>query len=236
MAYESRPLRRQKIRYNSANTDAPLKYQLVLNGAKQTPSAATITVYDPGGTSILSATAMTVSGTVCSYSVSTTTTATWPVDTGYRARISATVSGTAYADDIIFDVCKFLLLVDVAWDQLVALDDRVRGLEHNGDTDLSEVIEAARDELQLDLETKAIEQGRLLENMVLDKSRVSIPARLLTLAQIFESKSNYEAADRYRDRYERALKSVLAGVEIDANQDLQEEAAPQGLKGIRLKY
>jgi len=236
-AYEARHLRRQKVRYSDANTEYPLRYQFVLDGVKYTPASATITIYKPGSTTaVLDATAMTVSGTLCTYSVNTTTVADFPVGTGYRARIAATIAGVEHLDDIIFDVVKFILLLDIGKDQLLAMDDRLRAMDHNGDEDFSEIIEAVRDEMQLLLETKAVDGGPMLEAMFLDKSRVSIPARYLVLAQIFETKQNYEAADRYRKKFDSLWRQMLAGVKLDASQAQEETTSPQGLHGTRLRF
>lgn len=238
MAYEAKHLRRQKIRYNSANTDSPIRYQRVIRGAKATPTSATIAVYAPGDqtTPVLTATAMTVSGTLCTYSVSTTTTANYPVATGYRARIASTISAVVYYDDIIFDVCKYLLELNVGRDQLVAMDDRVAAMEHDGDEDFSELIEACRDELQARIEGKVIDDDKLIENMILDSSRVSIPARYLMLAQLFENDRDHEQADRYMERYELTMNQALSSIRYDKNQDQEEDSRIGGIQTVRLVY
>ncbi len=223
MAYESRHLRRQKVRYNNANDDALIYFQLVKNEVKVTPTSATIQVFNPSGTSILAATAMTVSGTIMSYAISTTTTATWPVATGYRAHIIVTASGITYEEDILFDVVKFLLDIGVGFDQLLARDDRVRAMEWNGDEDLSEVIGACRDELQLLLETKAIDDGQLVENMILDSSRVAIPFRFYVLKAIFTAKGMDAAAAKAEEEFEKFFRAMLAGIKYDVGQDLSED-------------
>ena len=72
MAYEQRNLRRQKVRYNDDNDDNKLEYQLVLDGAKVTPTSATITIYKPGSTAaVVSAASMTLSGSVLQYAPDT---------------------------------------------------------------------------------------------------------------------------------------------------------------------
>jgi hypothetical protein len=238
MAYESRPLRRQKIRYNSANSDALLRHQLVLDGAKQTPDEApAITIYRPGtATALLTSEAMTLSGTVATYAVDTTTTASWPVETGYRGEVVTTVSSVDYTDVILFDVCKHLLWLDVAVDQLIAIDERVAAMAHNDDDDFSEIIEAVRDKLQLKLETRAIKDGQLLENMILDKSRIAIPARYYVLAAIFEEKRDYEQADRHKEEAQELWRSMVAGIKYDENQDLEEDPNQGGVQSFRLVY
>lgn len=238
MAYEARPLRRQKILYNNANDASVLKYQLLVDGAKATPDAApTITIYAPGNsTALVGPVAMTLSGTVSTYSADTTTVASWPVQTGYRAHVISTVGGLTYEDELIFDVCKFLLLLDVGRDQLVGLDERVATMAHAGDEDFSEIIEAVRDELQTMIESRVIGDKKLIENMILDKSRIAMPARLYMLAQIFEEKADPDQADRYRERADTLWRAVMDSIQYDSNQDLEEDAKIGGPQGVRITY
>lgn len=233
MAYESKSLRRFKCRYDDGNADNPITYQLVIDGAKVTPTSATIATYDSGGTAVLAATAMTVSGTLMTYPIDTTTEADYPVGTGYRARIVVTYNAVTYEHDIIFDVVKFLLRLGIGVDQIIARDDSIKAMEWNGDEDLSEIIEACRDELQLKLETKAVEDGQLIENMVLDASRVAIPARLYMLSAIFRAKKMYEDAKHYGELFEEMFRAVLSGIEYDTNQDLQEDGQTGQVQVVR---
>ena len=234
MAYESKTLRRFKCRYDDGNADNPITHQLVLNGAKVTPTSATIATYAPGDTTAtLSATAMTVSGTLMTYAIDTTTEADYPVGTGYRAHIVVTYGGVTYEHEIIFDVVKFLLRLNVGVDQLIARDDSIKAMEWNGDEDLSEIIEACRDELQLMLEGKATEDGQLAENMVLDASRVAIPFRLYVLAQIFFGKQMYEDAKRYQTMFDEMFRAMLSGIEYDTNQDLSEDGSTGQVLAVR---
>lgn len=237
MAYETRHIRRQKVRYNSSNSATPLRYQLVRDGAKLTPGSAGIDIYAPGSaTAVVSGGSPTISGTLMTYALDTTTVASFPVGTGYRAHFTAVVSGTPYEDDVIFDVARYLLELNVGRDQLVALDDRVASMEHDGDEDFSELIEAVRDELQLQIESKVIGDGRLLEGMVLDASRVAIAARYRILAQLFESKRDFETADRYTTTFESLWRVVLSTIQYDKDQDLSEDGRLGGLQVMRLRY
>lgn len=238
MAFEHRPLRRQKLRYNSDNADNLLRHQLLLDGEKQTPdSAPTVTIYRPGSTTALvTDAAMTLSGTVATYAVDTTTVASWPVEEGYRARVTTTVSTVEYINDIYVDVVKHLLRLDVGVDQLEALDERVVAMQHRGDDDFSDLIEAVRDELQARIETKVIKDKKLLENMILDVSRVSIPARLLILARIFENKSDYQAADRYKAQFDELWRATMSSIRYDTNQDQEEDSTVGGVQSFRLVF
>jgi hypothetical protein len=224
ISYEHRAMRRQKARYNSANSDNTLKYQRVLNGAKVTPSAVTVSIYRPGNTTALvSDASMTITGTVAEYSIDTTTVADYPVQEGYRAHVKATISGVVYEDDLYFDVVKHLVHLDVGRDQLVALDDSVAGMIHDGDETLGNIIEAVRDIIHNKLESKMIDGKRLLENMVLDKSKLSIPARYLVLHFVHLSKQNFDAATVWEEKFNSAWREMLHGVKFDVNQDQEED-------------
>ena len=234
MAYESRHLRRQKVRYDDTNDDNPLTYQLVIAGAKVTPTSATIQVFDTGGTSRLAATAMTLSTTLLTYLLDTTTEASFPIGSGYRAKIITTANAKTYEDHILFDIAKLVPFGRIGRDQLVALDDRVKAMEHDGDEDFSEIIEAVRDEVQLHIETKVIGEKQLLEDMVLDQSRIAIPSRYLILSRIFREKGQPDDAKYYEDKYNELIDAVMAGVKFDRNQDLQEDSVQGGVQTMRL--
>ena len=117
MAYEHKPLRRQKVRYNNTNDDNPLLYQLVVDEEKVTPTSATITIYAPGNsTALVTAAVMTVTGTLLTYKPDTTTEASWPIATGYRADIVVTYATLTYDRHVVFDIVPYLLITGVARD------------------------------------------------------------------------------------------------------------------------
>lgn len=235
MAYEQRNQRRQKARYDHANADNKFKYQLVLDGQKVTPTSATITVYSPSSTTaILAATAMTVSGTLLTYSLDTTTEATFPIGEGYRAELAITYSAVVYKRHFIFDVVKYLLDINVGYDQLVAYDDSIRGMEHDGDEDFSALIESCRDHLQAKIETKIIEGDKLIENAIIDNSLVSIAAKVYILWRIFFNKGMHERASQYRADFDELWPSVLNTIKFDNDGDGTESAEIGGIQEVRL--
>jgi hypothetical protein len=235
MAYELRALRRQKVRYNDDNDDNKLAYQLLYNGEKVTPSGAAITIYAPTSTTaILSATAMTLSGSLLTYAVDTTTTATWPQQTGYRARIAITYAGTVYLHDKFFDVSKNLLTITVSRDQLLSEDRNIAGMEWDGDEDFKGPISAALDELQADIESQVLDGATLTEGMIPDESRMAIPLRYLALAKIYNGHGNNEMRDYYEKKYEEKLRKVLATLNFDANEDQVEDSREGGAGPVRL--
>lgn len=236
MAYEARHLRRPKVRYNDTNDDNKLTMQLVSGGAKLTPTSATIAIYSPSGTAIVAATAtgITISGTLLTYAVVTTTTASYPVAKGYRAEWIITSSTLTYEEQQIFDVANLVPFGRISFDQLLALDDRIKGMEHGGDEDFSELIEACRDEIQYDIESKVIDGGKMLEDMILDQTRLAVPARNYILAQIFFTKGDEASRDYYMSKYNAQVRMLLAGA-FDKNQDLNEEQSLGRVQTIRLR-
>jgi len=235
MAYEQRGLRRQKVRYNSDNDDNPLVYQLVLDGAKVTPTSATIAVYAPGNsTAVLTATAMTVSGTLLTYELDTTETDDFPIDTGYRAEIVVTYNSLTYNGRIIFDVVPYLLRLNIGRDQLVALDDQLSAGEFGGDDDFSELIDACRDDLSVMIEAHVLETDKLLENMILDSAQVAPAARYYILQQYFRAHGEIDKADSYEAKFKDLFRSALSTIQYDSTQDGEEDSDIGGALRIRV--
>ena len=235
MAYEQRNLRRSKVRFNDDNDDNPLEFQLVIDGAKVTPTSGTITIFKPGSsTAVVTTASMTLSGSVLKYAVNTTTTANYPVDEGYRADLAITYSGVVYKRQLVFDVAKYLLDLNIGFDQLVAFDDSIRGMTHDGDEDFSELIEACRDVLQTRIESKVLEDKRLLENMILDHSRVASAARFYILSRIYLNKGDLERHDLYRNDFDQLFDAVLNSIQYDKAQDGEERTEMGGIQEVRL--
>ena len=237
MAYEEKRLGRQKVRYNSDNDDIALVYQLLVDGEKVTPTSATIEIFRPGNaTAVLAATAMTQAGTLLTYNVTTTTVADFPVGNGYRAEIVVTYDSKTYSARIIFDVVKYILRLTVAFDQLVALDPSVRGYQHDGDEDLSPLINAARDDMQTDIEARVLADDKLIENMILDSSSVSVVARwyILWLIAMNMGKPG-DIIDTRKETYDERWRAVLATIRYDGDQDGEEDGEIGGLQAVRLE-
>lgn len=235
MAYEQIRLSRQKVLYNSTNATNPITAQLVLQGAKVTPTSATITIYAPGGTTALvSAGTMTVTGTMLTYSATTTTTASWPIATGYRADIAVTYSAAVYTMHEMFDVVKYLVRCHVTWDRLVAIDDSIVGSEHNGDEDLSPLIESVRDMAQAALEAKIVNGKKLVENYILDTAPTDTAMAFGVLAQWCLNRGMIEKYKIYREYFERTLGDILSTLKYDTGQSGFEAATPGGIHEVTL--
>lgn len=218
MAWEQRQVRRQKVRYNDDNDDNPIYSQLLINGVKQTPASATIEIFKPGvATAVLDPAAMTVSGTIIQYSVDTTTVADFPIETGYRCEMVITSGGTEYKRVMLVDVVRFVLDLRIGFDELVSLDDGLRGMGHDGQDDFRNVIVASRDLLQAKLETKAIKDKKLVESMILDHDTVANIARLYILGRIWFPKDR-DRADQYFGEFGELWEAMLGGIQYDDGQ------------------
>lgn len=222
------------MRYNSNNDDNVLTYQLVINGAKVTPTSATIAISDPSGTEVLTATAMTKSGTLLTYSVDTTTVADFPIDEGYRADIIVTYNAKTYDRHIMFDVVRYLFDPALGFDQLLALDGNIQGMKNASDETLANLIDACRDILQSDIEAKVLGDGKLLENMILDHTQIAVALRWRVLAQLYHNNSDEDRREYYEKNYWRQVRQVIATTKFDSDQDGEEDSRIGGVQTVRL--
>lgn len=234
MAYEASHIIRQKLLYNkSTSADNTLTFQLVEDGDKVTPTSATIAITKPGGTEVLAATAMTVSGTLMTYITDTTTVADFPIDEGYRADVAVTSGGVVYNRHFIFDVARYHLRLGITYDQLVAFDDSISGMRHDNDEDFSELIEACRGVLQVRIELHVLGNGKLVENMIIDRTAVAIAARFYILHRIYFNKDS-ERSDAYEAQFDELWAALMSSIRYDRDQDGEEDGKIGGLQNIRL--
>jgi len=241
MAYELRTLRRQKVRYNSANADYPLKWSLVLNGEKFVAAAidaCTIAIYKPGtATAVLAATAatVTVGSSLITYAVDTTTVANFPVGTGYRADVVFTddSASKSYYGHFVFDVVTRPLIWLITRDQLVDRDYTIKSMEWGGDSDFSGPIESARDDCQLALESLAHETGQVLEDMALDHHKLAAVCVYHVLELLFRPNVP-DKADHYANRLKMLWDQYKAQVHFDTSQSGEEDATTTSKRRVRL--
>ena len=236
MAYESRHPRRQKILYNNANDSYPLEAQLTIDGAKVTPTSCTVDIYIAGNsTALVSAGVATVSGTVVTYAVDTTTTASWPIGSSYRADFNFVYGGNTYPVVVVFDVVRRIFELPVGSDQLVAADPKLEGADWAGDNDFSELIETCRGHFQIMLESKAVESGRLFEDMILDSQALS-PAFIQYILYYYYATHarDEDRADAHKMLFDSLFKSFMGGAFIDSDQDGFEEQE-QSVQRITLR-
>ena len=220
MAYEFRQLARSKVRYDDDNDDNPLVMQLVDDGKKLTPTAATVTIYAPGGTTALvSAASGSVSGTLVTYSVDTTTEASWPIDQGYRAEWTITSGGTGYLRVQMFDVARFVPTDLLIRDALVDYDDSLRGGEWRGDPTLQGVIASTRAELRMRLEARARQEGRLLDEMIIDHQTFGVAARPWVMRNYYRAKKDQESFELYNSEARETWAIFMNAIKWDLDQD-----------------
>jgi len=210
----------------------------VVDGTNDT---ATITTYPPGSTTAIeTATAMTITTGASVITVALDTSAdttNYTIRTGYRGVVTYTenATGDVYYGEIFFDVCREPLFLVVTYDQLLDLDGRLRGMDHAGDDDLSPIIEACRDEYQLQLESIADETGMLTEDMYVDP-KVNVAFRRYILAEFFAGKGEeYKGAKEHHEkRYKALWELYLRQAKPDRNQDGSETDTPMRRVKMRL--
>lgn len=235
MAHELKSLARQKVQYNNDNSTNLIVYQLVIDGVKVTPTSAKISVYRRGSsTALVSSQDMTVSGTFMTYAIDTTTVASWPIETGYRAVITVTYSADTYVRTVIFDVVRYILDLAIGIDQLADIDHNVTGMIHNDDDDLSGIIVAARTLMQVEIEAKVLKDQKMVENMILDQSHVAVAGCFLVLSLLYLEHGNLEKAEKHEKLYEKLIRAVLSTLRYDAAQDGDEDS-PGGNQEVRLE-
>lgn len=235
MAFEQRRVGRHKVRYNHTNADNNIVYPLIIDGAKVTPTSATTDIYRPGtSTAIDTSVSMTVSGTTVTLALDTTTIATYPVKQGYRLEMDIVHAGGTVRRHLMFDVVKYLLHLNVSFDQLVSMDDGIRGMLHDGDDDFSALIDMVRDILQMKIETKVIGDSQLIENMILDESKVAVPGLFLALSYIWNNKGDDDKRDWYMDQFDGMWRAVMSSIRYDTGQSGEEKSTIGGIQPIRL--
>lgn len=229
MAFEKLALRRFRARYNSTNDDNPLRLKFIVDGAKTLgATSGAITIYPPGSdTPLISSAPMTASGAAAfEYAIDTTTVASWPVDQGYRADILITDAGSVvHSRVVMFDIARYLLRIPLDTDQLSQLDEMAGVMTHGSGDDLAPLIEACRDDLQLLIESKANEDGELVEDMILSAESLASVFRYKVLAAAFNEKRDYDHADRYLKEFDRLLVAMLSNARYDRDGDGDEDNA-----------
>jgi hypothetical protein len=216
MAFENRSMARQRVRYDNANDELPLVYQLDVNGEKVTPTSATIAIYKNGETTASqSATAMTVSGTLMTYVLDTSTETTWTKG-AYRADVVVTYSSKTYEKHFFFDIVPYVFDANIGFDQLVALDDGLRGMTWDNDSSFKQLIVAAQDSLKVKIEAKVVKDKKLVQDMVIDNSALSVAYRFYILGRIWRAKGNEERAGTYFEEFSELFEALLSTIKYDS--------------------
>lgn len=231
MTYQRALTGRQKVRYDNANADLPLVHQFSVDDAAAVPTSATISIYEPGNsTALVDGAAMETStdrgdsdDTLLTYAVDTTTEADWPIKEGYRAEIVVVFNSTNYPRHLLFDVARYVFLPNLTFDRLVAMDDNVRDMQHDGDGDFSELIGSCRENLQLKIESRVVNNKRLLQEMLLDSSKFVPVLRAYVLSYVYLNRKDMEMMRHYKGEYEDLFNAVMSSVSLDEGQDGEED-------------
>lgn len=231
--YEARRLGRQRVMYNDDNDHNPLVYQLHINGQKQTPTSATVTIYAAGSTTALvTDAACVVVGTIIKYSLDTTTVASWLMKRGYRAEFTVVSGGVTYPrQSLQFDIVKFILDLVLVKDQLVDRDDELLAGEFGDDEDIHGPLLAARDELQIMIEGKAFGDSKMTDSMIVDTGKFATVARLYVLALYFRAKGKVTKAEYYEDKFDSLWGLFLGSISYDSDGDGEEEPSSTKIPG-----
>lgn len=221
------PLPEQIVR----GADTSISLTVYRDGALVSVASATVSVYDGGGTTIVSSAAATVAADVMSYTVTGATTTGRALSDDWR--IEWTVTLTAGPVEVFKSDAHLVrtLLRPVITD--ADLYRRVTGLDASGSNALT-----SRDDYQVFLDEAWVElMGRLIEKgnrpaLVGSPSALRAPHLYLTLALVFEDMaarnpdSYSERAAMYRRQYEGALQRLTFRYPEDETGD-----TPSGQRG-----
>lgn len=213
----------QAIRHGAA--DQRLHFKIRHEGKEATPDTPpTVTIYDPAGTELLPATALTaVPASGWWYvDVDATGTTSWVKAFNYRAEINFAVDAIPVQDNAIIDV--------VAWpfnEPLITTEeiDRLHpswaGKRPKDWLDWTEPIDAAHLRVSKDLRNLQDSHGRYVyPATIIDRGQVRMIAMAYTLEQIAESiRMKEEVIERYNLRSISALQDFNRFL-VDLDQDM----------------
>lgn len=200
--------------------DNVIKCAVYRDGALVAPSSGTVTVYDEDRAAVVSAAAVTVSGSVAQYTVTDATTTGVSLDDGWQVEWALAmpdgVTHTFRNDGALVRAALYPVLTDAD------LYRRVSSLDPSG----SDVITNAttyqdyRDETWTAVQLRLIALGNR-PNLVISPTALREAHLLLTLAYIFEDLSTrlneaYEGrAEMYRRHYDQEFKRLSFKYDVD---------------------
>jgi len=243
MAYTYQPHPRfQEVRYNTAAGNRIL-YTVVdpYTKLETQPSAITITIYGPGGTTAkLDATDMTlVSGSDSQYyyDLDTTTTATWLVDFGYRCDIKYTINSIAYYDQLFLGVVYHPLQFTLRSEDLWELQSELERQLAPGRTGWERKILAAENMIRTEIYETVLQNQNMKPGQVNGYAQLFEWHRYLTLALIFEDIEENPAeesskASMYRSKANEAKGSVMAVIAYSPSDEESPEGDSETVAGV----
>lgn len=169
------------------------------DNAQLVPSAGTITILGPGGSSLpdsaVSGAAVSVDGNgTMTYSFTAANAAN--LDANYTAEWNATVSGVVYDAVQLFDVVRFPLYNSVNQADLVKYYPDLADTLFSGESDFQAYIEQAFEEVYAHLDNKGKRPY-----LVLSREDLRRPTEHLALQKIFQSRRK-EIGDKWDIRFE----------------------------------
>lgn len=197
-------------------------------GNTVTATPGTVSVYDQGGTAIVSAEAFTVTADVCEYTISAALTASLELSEGWRVEWSAVMpDGTTRLHRVDAQLVRTRLHPPVAHADLYR---KIKALDPSGDNPLTARADFTDelDEAWIEIEDRLVSNGRR-PWLVMSPSSFRRAALALWLANIFDNlattlnPAHSAQADKWRARYEAAWDSMT--FQYDADDDGQADGA-----------
>lgn len=208
--------------------------RFIVDGAEQTPTAATLDVYSPGNTQLVSAGAVvTIAGPMLQYNFDTSTEANWPIDVNYRGELTITYSSKTYYRTFYFDIVRRR----IEWP--ISVDDIPSAWRVTGSTHARHVQEAVA-WVENQIRTHLLPNGaRLSPGMVTNDSDF-LQAAIYYLHSVV-CRDNATAQNDFYDvretqywqRARDAMTAALRIVDIDADQDKIADIPTQEMGGLR---
>jgi hypothetical protein len=188
--------------------DNTIRCRVYRAGALVAPASGTVSVYDQANTAVVSAAAVTITGSVAEYTVPAATLAGYELSDGWRVEWALTISGV---------VCNFRTAASLVYRQLypvvteLDLYRKESSLNPAGSAPITSAADFADklDEAWADMTDMMLATGRL-PWLCLEPSSLRRPHQLLTLALIFEDLSSrldpayVDKASRYRAEFREA--------------------------------
>jgi len=215
---------RMDVRYDTSANNVIRWGPFTISGVDiDAGSTAKIAISDPGGTAIVSSTAMTADLPYFTYDVDTDDTDDYPLDEGYVADIVVTHSEKAYPYRVLFDVVRSPFALMVGDDDIIAQFPSAASRLPSGQTNYSPQILLAFEEIKMEI----LAQG-LRPALDFDPAQFRLPTIYLTLHMLHKNIWKKEAADRWQEdaeywftRYDRMMTTALGTVVVryDADED-----------------
>jgi len=221
MSVDYQPNRRRwELMYDCATAQNRYLYTVVQNGKEATATAVTIQIDNPAGTSVLAAADMTQdTGTDAQwyYDIDTDDTDDFPLDEGYKATITYTISSVDYIDTVYLDVCRHPLHFTTTDDDLIAAENELRNYKLSGETDWSAKIRRAEDKIRGRLRMKANQDGFARPALVVGFDQLQELHILWAIELIAQDQRDYKMRDDYREQRKDELESALASLTYSAD-------------------